>query len=1056
MQAGDRHLKRTGTLRNQANRFAAGGWLLAGAFALVGASLVSGAWAEDGKGAAKAGQSVSTDAAAITPQQAEFFETNVRPLLFSKCFGCHNAKSQMGGLRLDSLDAMLKGGGGGPALLPGSVDKSHIIQAVHYDGALKMPPSGKLKDNEIAALTEWVKMGAPWPGAKVSDAARAAQKGEYVPTDSQKTWWSFQPVKNPALPAVKNAAWCQNPIDRFVLARLEAKGLKPAPSADRRTLLRRASIDLIGLPPTPEETDAFVNDKSPNAWEKVVDRLLASPRYGERWARHWLDVARYADTKGYVFVEDSMFHNAYTYRDWVINAFNNDMPYDRFVIDQLAADLAAPTDRAAQAATGFVTLGRRFLNDGQLINDDRIDTTSRGLMGLTVACARCHDHKFDPIPTKDYYALYSVFDRTNEDTVAISPDNISKPYEDFLKNRQAAQNEKEAITRAQVTRLRGLVAKSGDSVPDKPKSVLMGLRVDTLPDDKQLAILLPVFEAAQRDRIIALQTAMADLDKHKPATPEFGMALKENGNNGEQHVFLRGNAGNQGDVVPRRFLTILSTNTPKPLPTGGSGRLELARYIASRDNPLTSRVFVNRVWLYHFGQGLVRTPSDFGLRGEKPTHPELLDWLAYQFTQKDEGGRMKDEKSSAPSSFACDWSVKKLHKLILLSNTYKMSSDAVPAERPRAFTADPENRLLWKQNRQRLDLESLRDSLLWASGKLDTTPFGPAIELTTMPYTNRRTIYGLVNRNNLQGLYRTFDFATPDSSNAQRINTSVPQQALFLMNSPFVVQQAQALTQLPDIAAPKDDSGRIRGLYRRLFGRAPSVDELAIGAAFLNQPASATADASPASPWQYGWGEIDAKTGRVAAFTPFAHFTGQQWQGSATFPDPKLSFMSLNARGGHPGPDMQHVVIRRWTAPLDATVSIGGELNHPDAHGDGVRAHVISTRLGEVGQWTAAHGKAATSIAQIAVKRGDILDFAVDCRSEQSFDGFAWTPVIRIVAASGPRLTANPPAASAQTTQTWDAGADFSGPPAPLPAALSNWERYVQAMLMTNEFNFVD
>ena len=1000
----------------------------------MGASLVSGAQAEDGKGAAKAGAPAVTDATSVTPQQAEFFETNVRPLLFTKCFGCHNAKSQMGGLRLDSLDAMLKGGGGGPALLPGNVDKSHIIQAVHYDGALKMPPSGKLKDSEIAALTEWVKMGAPWPGAKVSDAARAAQKGEYVPTDLQKNWWSFQPVKNPALPAVKNAAWCQNPIDRFVLARLEAKGLRPAPSADRRTLLRRASIDLTGLPPTPQETDAFVNDKSPNAWEKTVDWLLASPRYGERWARHWLDVARYADTKGYVFVEDAMFHNAYTYRDWVINAFNSDMPYDRFVINQLAADLAAPNDRAAQAATGFVTLGRRFLNDGQLINDDRIDTTSRGLMGLTVACARCHDHKFDPIPTKDYYALYSVFDRTNEDSVAISPDPVSKPYEEYLKNRQSMQNEMEAIARAEVTRLRGLIAKSADSVPDKVKATLMSLRVDTLPDDKQFATLIPVIEAAKRDRLGVLKAAIADLDKHKPATPEFGMALKENGNNGEQHVFLRGNAGNQGDVAPRRFLTILSTSAPRPLPPTGSGRLELARYIASKDNPLTARVFVNRVWLYHFGQGLVRTPSDFGLRGEKPTHPELLDWLAYQFTE--------------------DWSVKKLHKLILLSNTYKMSSDAVPAERPRAFTADPENRLLWKQNRQRLDLESLRDSLLWASGKLDTTPFGPAVELTTMPYTNRRTIYGLVNRNNLQGLYRTFDFATPDSSNAQRINTSVPQQALFLMNSPFVVQQAQALAQIPDIAAPKDDNGRIRALYRRLFGRAPSADELAVGAAFLRQPASAIADAAPASPWQYGWGEIDAKTGRVVAFTPFAHFTGQQWQGGATFPDPKLSFLSLNARGGHPGPDMQHVVIRRWIAPVDATVSISGELDHPDAHGDGVRAHVISTRLGEVGQWTAAHGKAATSIAQVVVKRGDALDFAVDCRSEQSFDGFAWTPVIRIVAANGPRLAVNTPAAT--STQTWDAAADFSGPPAPLPAAISNWERYVQALLMTNEFNFVD
>ncbi len=1035
--------------------------VLAGALGLLGASLLSQAFAQNNAAGKKPATVDANAAAPVTPAQSEFFETHVRPLLFSRCYSCHNDKVQLGGLRLDSLDAQLKGGGSGPALVPGNVDKSHLLAAIRYDGALKMPPTGKLKDQDIAALTEWVKMGAPWPGSHVSDAARMAQKGEYSISDIQKNHWSFQSVKNPALPAVKNLAWCKTPIDRFILAGLEAKGLKPAPQADRRTLIRRASFDLTGLPPTPEETDAFLADKAPDAWSKVVDRLLASPRYGERWARHWLDVARYADTKGYVFVDDPMYHNAYTYRDWVVSAFNRDLGYDQFLTQQLAADLACPGDRSAQAAMGYITLGRRFLNDGQLINDDRIDVTSRGMMGLTVACARCHDHKFDPIPTKDYYALYSVFDRAGDATVPISPDNISRPYEEYEKKMKAIQAERNELVLAQIRALRERIAKSPDSLPAEVKSVLAGLRENNLPADKQFPTLMPVFDDKTKARLIALQATETDLNKNKPVTPEFGMALMENGRNDEQRVFVRGNAGNRGDVVPRRFLTILSTAQPKPLPDKGSGRLELARYITARDNPLTPRVFVNRVWLYHFGQGLVRTPSDFGLRGERPTHPQLLDWLAYHFAEGT--GESGADKSAAghvlASPYAFDWSVKKLHRVILLSSAYQQSSNALPVEAKLAFASDPENRLLWRQNRQRLDLEGLRDSLLAASGKLDPKIGGPAVELTTAPYTTRRTLYGLVNRNNLQGIYRTFDFATPDSSNAQRINTSVPQQALFLMNSPFVMQQATTLAQNPDVANASDESGRIKAVYRRLFGRAPQTDEIALSLAFLHQP-TPPAPAPAVSAWQYGWGTWDALSGRVTRFTPFGHFSKQrQWQASATFPDPKLQFLSLNARGGHPGWDMDHAVIRRWTAPADGVVAVEGELEHPAPQGDGVRAHVISSRSGQAGQWTVAHGKTATNVAQIAVKRGDTLDFVLDCGKDnnQDSDSFAWTPRLRVVTPNGARLIANVPAPELlDPGQTWDANTDFSGPKPPPPPPLTQWERYVQTLLMSNEFNFVD
>jgi mono/diheme cytochrome c family protein len=760
---------------------------------------------------------------AITPQQAEFFETKVRPLLFSRCFSCHGAKQQMGSLRLDGPDYLLKGGSRGPAIVPGDADKSLLVQAIHYDTALKMPPTGKLKPDEIAILTDWVKMGAPWPGTKVSTEARkAALTGEYVITDAQRHFWSFLPVHMPTLPKVKNAAWVQSPIDRFILAKLEPKGLKPAPPADRRILIRRATLDLIGLPPTPQEVDAFLADKSPHAFAKVVDRLLASPRYGERWGRHWLDVARYADTKGYSFTEDSVYHNAYTYRDYVIRAFNEDLPYNQFILQQLAADrLPLGEDKRSLAALGFLTVGRRFLNDPVLINDDRIDVTTRGLMGLTVGCARCHNHKFDPIPTKDYYALYGVFASSVEPNppLPISPRAISEPYEAQNEKLRTAEKQKTDTALAQVALLRQQLEKDPHSLPDKVKNTLQSLNVGAEPSDEQLKKLEPHFEAAARTQLQTLRTQIATLQKTMPPAPEFAMAMQDAPTPDEPYVFIRGNPNNRGDAVPRRFPLILASVDSKPF-TQGSGRLELAQDIASKDNPLTARVLVNRVWLYHFGEGIVRTPSDFGARGEPPTHPQLLDYLAARF-------------------MADGWSIKKLHRLILLSSAYQENCQASP----RAIALDPENRLLSHANRQRLDLEALRDSLLAVSGQLDTKMYGPSVELTTAPYSTRRTVYGYIERQNLQAMYRTFDFASPDTSNAQRHHTTVPQQALFMMNSPFVIEQAQHLARRSEIMALPNDAARIRAVYRLLYGRVPTPEEAALGLAFLRQagPQAATA-----------------------------------------------------------------------------------------------------------------------------------------------------------------------------------------------------------------------
>ena len=931
------------------------------------------------------GQAEPQTAPAPTPEQAVFFETKVRPVLAKECYGCHGATTQMGGVRADSL------AGFGKAIVPGDPEKSPLILAVRYGGAVKMPPSHRLSPAETADLEAWVRMGAPWPKSAV-----AAKPIEPL--------WSLQPVAKPAVPKPKGAAWVRNPIDAFVLAKLEAKGLAPAPAADRRTLLRRATYDLTGLPPTVDETTAFLADKSPAAYEKVVDRLLASPRYGERWARKWLDVARYADTKGYVFNEDRNYPNAYTYRRWVIQAFNDDLPYDRFVTAQLAADRMPETqgdDKTALSAMGYLTLGRRFLNDTPSIVDDRIDVTMRGLQGFTVACARCHDHKFDPIPTQDYYSLYGVFDSSAERAIPISPKAVREPWEKANAKVEATEGAIRELVLDQTKRLRE-IATAGEV-----KATLQGLGNGAQANDDQLRTLAPAFEPAARDRLSNLQKDLAETRRTMPPAPEFAMAMVDRGDAHDGVVFKRGNPGNRGDAAPRRFLLTLSKKGEREHWTQGSGRLELARSIASRENPLTARVFVNRVWMGHFGNGLVRTPSDFGRQGEKPTHPELLDWLAASFM--DEG-----------------WSIKRLQRTIVLSATYRQSSNA-PAK---TANADPENRWLGRMPRQRLDLEEMRDALMAAAGRLDVrTVGGPSVDLWSRPFTPRRAVYGFVERQNLPGIFRTFDFASPDSTSPKRFFTTVPQQALFFLNSPFAVEAAASLAERPEIRGAKDDGQRLRRLYLLLFGRLPDADETATGLAYLGRSAPAPAKASP---WSYGYGTLDK--GR-ASFTPLANFVDGTYRFAPTIPVPVGGYLSLSRDGGHPGPDAAHAAVRRWTAPAAMTVSIRGTLIHREAGGDGVRARVVSSRQGVLVERSVHHGSAAVEIASVTVQKGETLDFVLDPLAGDAFDSFAWTPIVE------------------GASTTWDAAADFGPPP---PAAPSRLALYAQALLMTDEFLFVD
>jgi hypothetical protein len=890
-------------------------------------------------------------AAQTAKEGVDFFEKNIRPVLAGSCYKCHSAAAKAkqklaANLCLDSWTGIAHGGQSGVAVVVrGAPDKSLLIKAIRYKYTgdyedQNMPPKpqdgggGKLSDETISRFESWVEMGAPYP--------EEAREGLAAP--AEKSHWAFQAPKWVAVPKVKDAARVQNPVDAFVISTLENSGLKLSSPADKRTLLRRATLDLTGLPPTPAEVEEFLRDSSPGAFGKVVDRLLASPRYGERWGRHWLDVARYSDTKGYVFEEERRYPYAYTYRDWVIQAFNSDLPFDQFLIQQIAADkLDLGSDNGALAALGFLTLGRRFLNNPPDIIDDRLDVIGRGTMGLTIGCARCHDHKFDPIPTSDYYSLYGVLDSSVEpkELPLLRPaasTSAALAFEKELKSRQAAveayKNEqgrvileaagkptaiaeyllgarntvidggdgKDDLIHHLLVRYRAMLASAGprhavfgpwhvygalpeadfaarsaqathelfaaagpgrksefntliaQAFVDKPPAsmrevaqrygVVLGRVAGTqkraTSEEESLRLALygeqgPLAVAAAeyamllkreaRDKLTGLQKEADGWIADSPNAPARAMALVDASNPHDSPVHLRGNAANLGQVVPRHFLTVLSRGVPQPL-TEGSGRLQLARAIADRDNPLTARVWVNRVWLYHFGKGIVRTPSDFGTRCDPPTHPELLDWLALRFM--DDG-----------------WSVKKLQRLILLSATYQQSS----MDNAAARNIDPENLLLWRMNRQRLDFEATRDSLLAVVGELDETRGGRAGNLADTAY-RRRTIYGAIDRQNLPSVFRVFDFASPDATSPQRFTTTTPQQALYFMNSPFALRQARALAARPEMQQA-DPQARIARFYRTLFAREASPDEISAGVKYLKaEAAAATGGAKQLSPWE--------------------------------------------------------------------------------------------------------------------------------------------------------------------------------------------------------------
>jgi len=728
-------------------------------------------------------------AAEPTPSQIQFFENKIRPILVNNCYKCHSSEAEKvkAGLWLDTRDGLLKGGESGAAIVPGDPAKSLLIKAVRYtDPDLQMPPKGKkLSEEQIADLTTWVAMGAPDP--------RTVSPGQKRATDDGKQHWAWQPLINPDVPKVKDSTWAKSPIDNFILAKLEEKQLKPNASADKRTLIRRATFDLIGLPPTPHDVEQFQKDDSPDAFAKVVDRLLASPHYGERWGRHWLDVARYSDTKGQIKRqrEDFNYPYAWSYRDYVIRSFNADKPYNIFVIEQIAADKLPSTARnpGNLAALGFLTIGDRFMGMPNDIINDRIDVVTKGFLGMTVTCARCHDHKFDPIPTKDYYSLHGVFascvEPLNEPVISKI---ISGPdYSDYYKKRMDLEREKETIE-----------AKFREARRNRNREMLRELQRELRQNAGKIA----------------------RLEMTHPFAPERAMVVEDLLRPHNSPVFIRGEAGNKGPLVPRQFLEILS-GEHRPAFTNGSGRLDLAQAIVGKDTSITPRVMMNRIWLHHFGEGFVPTPDDLGTASEQPSHPELLDYLASRFVEE-------------------GWSIKKMHRLIMLSSVYQESS----ANNPRYAQIDPANRLLWRANIRRLEFEPLRDSLLAIGGVLNTNMFGRPVDLEEEPYSYRRSVYGFIDRSDVSDVLISFDFANPDLPSGRRHETTVPQQALFLMNSPLVVETAKKLVSLIEFTSCDEDDARINFLYQRIWQRLPGPDELKLGLAFIAGVSSTEKDSA--------------------------------------------------------------------------------------------------------------------------------------------------------------------------------------------------------------------
>lgn len=891
-------------------------------------------------------------------EQEEYFEKHVRPLLVQRCQNCHGAQKQEADLRLDSAASLQRPVASGEKLVrPAEPDQSLLLKVVRRQGDIHMPPDEPLAESEIETLAKWVRMGAPWPGKDGEQPSNQSDPSDFM--KARQSHWSFQPVARPPVAASQPIDWIATPVDSYVLPKLNELGLAPAPAADRRTLMRRVHFDLLGLPPTRDAVESFELDERPDAYDRLLDRLLASPGYGESWGRHWLDLARYGDTKGYAFAQERRYPYAYTYRDYVISAHNSDLPVDQFIREQLAADQLPPRGKNESfAAIGFLTTGRKFNNRNDDI-DDQIDVVGRGLLGLTVACARCHDHKFDPIPTEDYYSLFGVFASSKEpgDLPLIGEPQASAEYDRFQEQLKKLQDDRQAQRRQQhsqltdksrrnstdylvrailgqredlltkisflvlnrdefrprilerwkaflqqrtaddpvwgtwselaslsesdfsaqgsailqkrlalpagtssgminplvkdalskeppahpedLARIYGQVltqvyqqwldaggnAEADGKLPEEVRQVVQSLIAKDTPTDLPVEQIEQFINRAERNRLKELDKKIESFQATSPAAPPRAMVLVDEPTPSDPRVLIRGNPGRPGKTVPRQFLQVVAGPERQPF-TRGSGRLDLADSIVAENNPLTRRVLANRIWMHHFGEPLVSTPSDFGLRCEPPPQRALVDYLAWRLS-------------------STGWSMKRLHREIMMSAVYQQSSAISEA----GLRLDPENRYLGRMNRRRLEFEAFRDALLSVAGRLDSSMGGRPVEITQSD-SRRRSVYAFIDRQDLPNLFRVFDFASPDQSNERRPRTTVPQQALYTMNSEFAAEQARGLLSRPEIADLQDPRERLHALFRVALCRAATDDETATLMSFLQSAPSPSDPATKLDPWQ--------------------------------------------------------------------------------------------------------------------------------------------------------------------------------------------------------------
>lgn len=726
----------------------------------------------------------------------EHFERKIRPLLVKHCFECHSSESEPvhGGLKLDSDTALINGGDSGSAIDRSNPNTSLILEVVRYDHDIQMPPKGKLSEREIAELTKWVVDGAPMPAA--NDAPTQNDGIDFV---AAREFWSFRPVRKHQLPVASDDSWPRSKLDQFVLAAMRREGLMPSPQADRRTLVRRLHFDLTGLPPSPKEVESFVNDDSPLAFEMLVNRLLESPHYGEKWGRMWLDLARYTDrTATWLYAAGQ----AHLYRDWVIDAFNNDMPYDEFIHRQLATDLMPETGPEDMPALGFLSLSPTYWKELKLpceiiktiVADEweeRVDAVSRTFLGLTVACARCHDHKFDPITSEDYYALAGVFASCRQTERPIISEALYAPVR-IAKN-QVKQLEDE------LTELKKQKPTAKEAIAELNKKIA-NIKASTPHYET------PMANAISDESMFVVRAG---------ETPQDGTRLDYRPEPRDLPLFVRGNPNRPGPVVPRRFLTVLakwedSQAAPSKFEQG-SGRLELANSITDDAASLTARVIVNRVWHEHFGRGLVDTPSNFGQLGGRPSHPELLDDLAARFIEN-------------------GWSIKQLHREILLSGTWQQSSQYDEQR----VSKDPENRWMSRANRRRLSFESWRDAMLAASGVLDLKLGGPSVDLESAD-NHRRTVYATIHRRDMSTTLTMHDFPDPTQHSPMRSITTTALQGLYALNGPLLNQQAQTLSKRL-LRENDNDHQRIDDAYVLLYSRRPTNEERSAGLEYLGTP----------------------------------------------------------------------------------------------------------------------------------------------------------------------------------------------------------------------------